>query len=136
MSKIFSELTKEAHNQQSTINQQNKVTKLSDVPTPTTDVDNRRRTKDLQSDKLQTIIKELSEISVTNHGTPVRLSSVEKHDIEDYIFGVLRKKGLSGKSVGVAKLMRYSLRYLMKVHEKEFTAALIEGLKKEEKLSI
>lgn len=136
MSKIFSELTQEAKNQQKTLQSNNKIEEQTDIETSVSDVGNRRRIVEVQTDKLQTIIKELSQITVTEHGTPVRLSSIEKKDIEDYIFGVLRKKGVTGKAVSTAKLMRYALRYLMKVHEKEFTTALIEGLKKEEKLSI
>lgn len=37
---------------------------------------------------------------------------------------------------GAAKLMRYAFRYLFRVHEAEFIAALKEALKVEEKLSI
>ena len=140
MSKLFSELTQEAQAQQEILTKQTMDSEL-DTTTSVPDVANRRRLKknqqdDLQTDKLQTIIAELSEISVSTHGTPVRLSEPEKQDIEDFIYITLRKKGLQGKAVSSAKLMRYAIRYMIKVQPKAFVEALTEALKKEEKLSI
>lgn len=129
MSKLFSELTQEAQKQKAQLAE-------ADVPTPKSDTSNRHRNKGLQTDKLETVVQELSEISVSEHGSPVRMSSFEKKDIEDFIHITLRKKGLTGKSVSSAKLMRYALRYMMKVHEQEFIKALTKALRKEEKLSI
>ena len=86
--------------------------------------------------KLEIIIDELSKIAVATHGTPVRLSEAEKRDIEDFIYLTLRKKGLQGKSVSSAKLMRYALRYMMKVQPTLFVDALTKALIKEDTLSI
>lgn len=141
MSKLFSELTQEAQAQQEILSKQAVDIKKTDTATSVSDTANRRLSKkvqsnNLQTDKLQTIIAELSEISVATHGTPVRLSTTEKQDIEDFIYVTLRKKGLQGKSVSGAKLMRYALRYMIKVQPDVFVAALAEALTKEEKLSI
>ena len=136
MSKLFSDLSQEAEKQQKMLTKQTKNDKPSDVAVSDTDVGNRRRSVKMHSDKLQTIIAELSEISVSTNGTPVRLSAAEKQDIEDFIYITLRKKGLQGKAVSSAKLMRYALRYMIKVQPKAFVAALAEALTKEEKLSI
>lgn len=108
----------------------------SGATTPVTDIADRRRSQALDREKLETIIRELSEIRVATHGTPVRISLAEKKDIEDFIYITLRKQGLEGKAVSHAKLLRYALRYVMKVHEAEFVAALTAALKKEERLSI
>lgn len=145
MSSIFSELNKEAEQQQQSLanqqqksaeNQKPKRNKQIDVQTSPSDVPNRRRTETADQEKLKIIITELSTIPVTSSNTPVRLSATEKQDIEDFIHGTLRKRGLRGKSVSGAKLMRYALRYMMKVKQKEFIDALEKTLKKEEKLSI
>ena len=136
MSKLFTELHEEAQKQQNLLTKQTTDTKQHDTATPVPDVTNRRRSEELQTDKLQTIIAELSEIKVATHGTPVRLSTAEQQDIEDFIYITLRKKGVQGKSVSSAKLMRYALRYMIKVQPKAFVAALVEALIKEDKLSI
>ena len=113
-----------------------------DYPTSDTDISERRPdTARLQNDlnateKLEIIIKELSTISVSTHGSPVRLSEAEKQDIEDFIYIHLRKKGLHGKAVSSAKLMRYALRYMIKVQPEKFVDALSKALIKEDKLSI
>lgn len=139
MSKLFSELSKEAEKQQKTL-QKRKHKKddrqTTDVPTSISDAGIRHQEQTINTKKLKTIISELSEISVSTHGAPVRISEAEKQDIEDFIYITLRKKGINGKAVSSAKLMRYALRYLMIVHEKEFVATLAEALKKEEQLSI
>lgn len=139
MSRLFTELSKEAEKQQQSLQKkqgQNQKKSTSDAETPITDITNRRRKATLDSEKLVTIIKELSEITVATYGTPVRLSAAEKRDIEDFIYINLRKKGITGKTVSNAKLMRYALRYMMKVHDKEFVAALDSALRKDETLSI
>ncbi len=145
MSSIFSELNKEAEQQQQSLtNQQQKSVEnhklkrdtQTDVRTSSTDVSNRRRTETTDQEKLKIIITELSTIPVTSSNTPVRLSAIEKQDIEEFIHGTLRKRGLRGKSVSGAKLMRYALRYMMKVQDRAFVDAMVAALKKEEKLSI
>jgi hypothetical protein len=138
MSNLFTELTNEAARQQKSVEDQKaqSETTQTDTATSPTDIANRRRLQTLDESKLKTIIGELSEIGVSTHGTPVRLSEAEKRDIEDFIYITLRQKGIEGKGVSGAKLMRYALRYLMKVHEQEFINALAEALKKDNKLSI
>lgn len=73
----------------------------------------------------------------TNYnGLNVRMSEQETQDIEDFVMITLRKQGLRGYDVSIAKLMRYALRYMFRVHEKEFITALKQVLKTEETLSI
>lgn len=111
-------------------------------PTSVIDIDDRRPDITTQQDerndveKLEIIIEELSKISVSTYGSPVRLSEAEKQDIEDFIYIHLRKKGLQGKVVSSAKLMRYALRYMIKVQPEKFVDALSKALIKEDKLSI
>ena len=138
MSKLFKDLTNEAVHQQESVEKQKNRSKndQTDVSTSHTDVTNRRLLQGLDANKLKTVIKELSEIRVSTHGIPVRLSKTEKRDIEDFIYITLRQEGIEGKAVGVSRLMRYALRYMMKVHKEEFIDALAEGLKKDDKLSI
>lgn len=137
MSKLFAELTKETEQQQKAlVKHQDEDNKSTDVGTSVSDVGNRHLHDTIDAIKLQTIISELSEIKVSTYGAPVRISAAERQDIEDFIYITLRKKGLEGKAISSAKLMRYALRYLMKVHPKTFIEALIEALMKEENLSI
>jgi hypothetical protein len=111
-------------------------TSQSDVVTSVTDGAPSEKRSQLDPVKLITIIKSLSEIPASTQNTPVRFSEQEKKDIEDFIFITLRKNGLQGKAVSTSKLLRYSLRYLMKVHEKEFITALQKALKKNTHLPI
>jgi hypothetical protein len=90
----------------------------------------------LDIEKLQTVIKSLSEIPYSAFTTPVRLSNQEKKDIEDFIFITLRKNDLQGNAVSISKLMRYCLRYMMKIHEDEFIEALKKALRKDTTLPI
>lgn len=90
----------------------------------------------LDIEKLKTVIKSLSEIPTSAFTTPIRLSDQEKKDIEDFIYITLRKNGLQGYQVSISKLMRYCLRYLMKVHEPELVQALKEALQKDTNLPI
>ena len=138
MSKLFSQLHKEADKQQESVQKQKGQSEPAETGTATspTGTANRRRLQTVDEDKLRTIISELSEIGVSHHGTPVRLSEAEKRDIEDFIYITLRQKGIEGKKVSGAKLMRYALRYMMKVHPEAFIQALSEALKKDETLSI
>ena len=55
-----------------------------------------------------------------NNGLNVRMTEQEMQDIEDFVLITLRKQGLRGYEVSIAKLMRYALRYMFRVHEKEF----------------
>ena len=87
-------------------------------------------------DKLKIIIQELSEMPTNSNGLNVRMSQQEMLDLEEFVYETLRKAGLKGNSVSLAKLMRYALRYLFRVHEKEFVAALKQSLRVEETLSI
>jgi hypothetical protein len=86
--------------------------------------------------KLETIITQMSQIPVNSNGINVRVSSQEAQDIEEFIYGRLRQEGLKGYDVSIAKLMRYALRYLSRVHEDEFVKALKNALTADEKLSI
>lgn len=90
----------------------------------------------LDIEKLKTVIKSLSEIPTSAFTTPIRLSEQEKKDIEDFIYITIRKNGLQGYQVSISKLMRYCLRYLMKVHETELVQALKEALQKDTNLPI
>lgn len=90
----------------------------------------------LDLDKLKIIIEELSQMPTKSNGLNVRMSDQEMQDIEDFVLITLRKQGLRGYEVSVAKLMRYALRYMFRVHEKEFISALKQVLKTEETLSI
>ena len=142
MNKMFSEIDQDAQEQAKKLKQQSTKTSqtdvaqsVSDVETSDGDIGKRSKSAEIQIDKLQTIISELSAIKVAPP-TTVRLAEAEKQDIEDFMHGTLRKRSLQGQSVSIAKLMRYALRYMMKVHSKEFVDALEKALKKEEKLSI
>lgn len=90
----------------------------------------------LDLDKLQTVIRELSQLETNNNGLNVRLSAQEALDLDEFVHGVLRKRGLKGHEVSATKLLRYAFRYLSRVHEKEFVAAIEQALKVEDKLSI
>jgi len=90
----------------------------------------------LDWDKLATVMRELSQLPTNNNGLNVRISEQEAHDLEELIHERLRKRGLRGNTVSAAKLMRYAFRYLTRVHEREFMAALERAFKVEEKLSI
>ena len=93
-------------------------------------------TPGIDVEKLKTIIEEISQIGTKSNGLNVRLSEQEALDIEEFIQGTLRKKGLRGADVSATKLMRYAFRYLLRVHEKDFIEALVTGLKKDNNLSI
>ena len=90
----------------------------------------------IAKDKLATVMRELSALPTNNNGLNVRLSEQEAQDIEALIHETLRKRGLRGNHVRAAKLMRYAFRYLTRVHEREFIAALEAAFKVEDKLSI
>jgi len=90
----------------------------------------------LDLDKLRTIIEELSVMQANTNGLNMRMSGKEAADIEDFIHDALRKEGLKGYEVSAAKLMRYAMRYMFRVHPQEFITALRAALKVEETLSI
>jgi len=90
----------------------------------------------LDIEKLKIIIEEISQMPINSNGLNVRMSQQEMADIEDFVLITLRKQGLKGYEVSVAKLMRYAMRYMFRVHEKEFVSALKQVLKTEETLSI
>jgi hypothetical protein len=90
----------------------------------------------LDSEKLRLIIQQIAQMPTNSNGLNVRMSAQEMQAIEDFVLGTLRKEGLKGHDVSIAKLMRYALRYMFRVHQKEFVAALREALKVEETLSI
>lgn len=107
---------------------------VSDVATPHSDVTDTG--EHIDAEKLTTVIRAIAEIPVGAQNTPVRLSVQEKKDIEEFIYGRLRKSGLQGKGVSASKLLRYALRYLMKVHERAFIDALGKALTKKSELPI
>lgn len=90
----------------------------------------------LDLDKLKTVIEELSVVQANSNGLNVRMSEREHQDIEDFILDTLRKHGLKGQQVSIAKLMRYAMRYMFRVHPQEFVTALRAALEVEETLSI
>ncbi len=90
----------------------------------------------IDMEKLRIIIEEISQMPTNNNGLNVRMSEQEMQDIEDFVLITLRKQGLRGYDVSIAKLMRYALRYMFRVHEKEFISALKQSLKAEDTLSI
>lgn len=93
-------------------------------------------TPHIDTDKLQIIIRELSQLPTNSNGINVRISEQELQDIEEFIHGTLRQRGVKGYNVSITKLMRYAFRYLARVHEQEFIDALEDALKVEETLSI
>ena len=93
-------------------------------------------TRELDMQKLQTIIQELSSIKVDSERVSIRMSAVEKLEIEDFIFGHLRAKGLQGKQVSISRIMRYAIRYFIKVHPQVFEESLKSALHKEAKLTV
>ena len=72
------------------------------------------------------IVAELSRAEVLPNAISIRMSADEKKYVDDFILDTLRKEKLQGPEVSIAKLMRYSLTYLLLNHQKEF----IEILKK------
>ena len=72
------------------------------------------------------IVAELSRAEVLPNAISIRMGADEKKYVDDFILDTLRKEKLQGPEVSIAKLMRYSLTYLLLNHQKEF----IEILKK------
>lgn len=72
------------------------------------------------------IVAELSRAEVLPNAISIRMSAEEKKYVDDFILDTLRREKLQGPEVSIAKLMRYSLTYLLLNHQKEF----IEILKK------
>ena len=104
------------------------VTSDDDITTSNVGYGNAITQPSIDTEKLEVIIKSLSEIKTSSFTTPIRLTEQEKKDIEDFIYIKLRKKGLQGKNVSISKLMRYSMRYMLKIHEAELEAALQSAL--------
>ncbi len=90
----------------------------------------------LEADKLVTVIRELSQLPTNSNALNVRLSRQESKDIDDFIHDKLRKRGIKGYEVSASKLLRYAFRYLSRVHEEEFIAALDAAFQTDETLSI
>jgi hypothetical protein len=72
------------------------------------------------------IVAELSRAEVLPNAISIRMTGEEKQYVDDFILDTLRREKLQGPEVSIAKLMRYSLTYLLLNHQKEF----IEVLKK------
>lgn len=72
------------------------------------------------------IIADLSRAEVLPNAISIRMSADEKKYVDDFILDTLRGEKLQGPEVSIAKLMRYSLAYLLLNHQKDF----IEILKK------
>lgn len=72
------------------------------------------------------IVAELSRAEILPNAISIRMSADEKKYVDDFILDTLRREKLQGPEVSIAKLMRYSLTYLLLNHQKEF----IEILKK------
>ena len=87
-------------------------------------------------DKLRTVIEEIAAVKTNAYGFSVRMSQREQADIEEFILDTLRKEGIKGYEVSIAKLMRYAMRYMFRVHPQEFVTALRAALEVEETLSI
>lgn len=72
------------------------------------------------------IVAELSRAEILPNAISIRMSADEKKYVDDFILDTLRREKLQGPEVSIAKLMRYSLTYLLLNHQKDF----IEILKK------
>jgi hypothetical protein len=133
---IFKELMEEQQKQEKSVrgSKMNTLTAQKDEPTSVIDVSSTHHdittAGGLHKDTMIKVVKSLSTASISTFGTPVRLNTKEKKEIEDFILIKLRSKGLEGKGISMGKLMRYALRYMIKAEEKAFTECLIEALKK------
>ena len=110
----------------------NRVAPQSSTTTPQVDT----AAPQLETDKLVTVMRELSQLPTNSNALNVRLSRQESKDIDDFIHDKLRKRGIKGYEVSTSKLLRYAFRYLSRVHEEEFIAALEEAFQTDDTLSI
>jgi hypothetical protein len=73
---------------------------------------------------MRRVVTELVDATTLPNAISIRLSENEKAFIDDFILDTLRKVGLQGHQVSMAKLMRYSLAYLLLRHQDEFVDVL------------
>lgn len=78
------------------------------------------------------IVAELSRSEVLPNAISIRMTAEEKQYVDDFILDTLRKKKLHGPEVSIAKLMRYSLAYLLLKHHTEFVEVLKTTLMKKD----
>jgi hypothetical protein len=86
----------------------------------------------LDKSLMREIISELSHAEVVPSAISIRMSADEKQYIDDFILDTLRREKLQGPEVSIAKLMRYSLTYLLLKHQKEFIEVLKRTLIKKD----
>ena len=73
---------------------------------------------------MRRVVTELVDATTLPNAISIRLNENEKEFIDDFILVTLRKAGLQGHQVSMAKLMRYSLAYLLLRHQDEFIDVL------------
>ena len=73
---------------------------------------------------MRRVVTELVDATTLPNAISVRLNENEKEFIDDFILDTLRKVGLQGHQVSMAKLMRYSLAYLLLRHQNAFVGVL------------
>ena len=141
MSNIFAQLQQEAARQTTQLKQP--------VPTETTSPDPLRHSDAVASapdavpsqtksqkavalDKrlMRRVVTELVDATTLPNAISIRLNENEKEFIDDFILVTLRKAGLQGHQVSMAKLMRYSLAYLLLRHQDELTDLLTKTFAK------
>lgn len=147
MSNLFAQLQQEATKQESQLRQAklpdataNDAVRHSDAMASQSDAtasDHKQLAVDLQDDHLlQRIVAELSEATVLPNAISIRLNQNEKEFIDDFIHITLRKAGLQGPQVSIAKLMRYSLAYLLLRHQEGFVDALKAVISKKQESNL
>ena len=78
------------------------------------------------------IVAELSRAEILPNAISIRMSADEKKYVDDFILDTLRREKLQGPEVSIAKLMRYSLTYLLLNHQKDFIEILKRTLIKKD----
>ena len=89
----------------------------------------------IDQEKLKIVVKSLSKTPVTDI-VYVRVSKQEKEDLNEFVHEIMKRENISRMDVNASKLFRYCTRYMMKVHEKEFIAAVIEAQDDDNELPI
>ena len=135
MSNIFAQLQQEATRQNSQLKQPTPTKTTSPDPLPHSDAvasDADAVPSQIKSQKvvafdkrlMRRVATELSDATTLPNAISIRLNENEKEFIDDFILDTLRKAGLQGHQVSMAKLMRYSLAYLLLRHQNEFVDVL------------
>ena len=143
MSGIFSQLTQEAQRQQEllkTNSPKNDIDDPSDAVTSRTDAmpskTNKRPEQTIDTELMSKIVANLSDAKTLSNAISIRMTEEEKEYVDDFILVTLRKAGLQGHQVSIAKLMRYALIYVLFKHHKEFLNVLKSTLTKDESTNL